>query len=110
MKKIIFAVIYFGLSSTLAFSQKANNNDIKAKVEHLKSLLDLTDDQAKKLEQAETDYQNQLKKLSKNTNEKTLTQLKEKRSKKIQAILTREQFIKLDAVENGRIKQVPIQL
>jgi len=110
MKKTIFAVIFFGLSSTLAFSQKTNNNEINAKVEHLKSLLNLTDDQAKKLKQAETDYQNQLKKLNKNTNEKALTQLKDKRSKKIQAGLTREQFLKFDAVENGRIKQVPIHL
>ncbi|MBK7099124.1 MAG: hypothetical protein IPH58_13205 [Sphingobacteriales bacterium] len=78
MKKVFFAVIFFGLSSTFAFSQKANNNEIKSKVEHVKSLINLTDDQAKKLVQIEADFQNRSNKFSQNTNKEALAKLREK--------------------------------
>ncbi|TXI35343.1 MAG: hypothetical protein E6Q58_00365 [Niabella sp.] len=100
-------LLFFSCASQNAIALKESQK----KVNELKTLLALSDQQVEKLTSIETNYLKDFQKLeySLQYNSK-LKALKDKRIASIKELLARDQFIKFDLLENNRIKQVPIQV
>ncbi|MGC4232050.1 MAG: hypothetical protein QM594_03480 [Niabella sp.] len=110
MKSIYFLLIAGVLFVSCASSQ--TNTEAKTKINEWRSLLKLSPEQVTKLETVESDYLAKMQKLKtadKKYNDQ-LSRLKQKRDISLQRILSREQYIKFQALEDNRIKRVPIRL
>lgn len=112
MKAIYFLLIAGILFISCASSQNNTVPEAKSKINEWRSLLKLSTEQVTKLETVESDYLAKTQKLNtadKKYNEQ-LSRLKQKRDISLQKILSREQYIKFQALEDNRIKRVPIRL
>ncbi|MGE9312357.1 hypothetical protein ACLOAU_11950 [Niabella sp. CJ426] len=109
-------VSYFFIAATLlclSCTSSRNNTspDAKRKIEELRALIHLSPDQAQKLTSIEASYIDKSKQLRQQGNDKEsdLTRLKQKRTSFYKKILSREQFIKFQAIDNELIKQAPVR-
>ena len=112
MKAIYFLLIAGVLFVSCASSQTYTVPEARTKINEWRSLLKLSPDQVTKLETAESDYLAKMQKLKtadKKYNEQ-LCKLKQKRDISLQRILSREQYIKFQILEDNRIKRALIQL
>ena len=99
------------LYTSCATSQNATIiAEAEKKVSNIKPMIGLSDTQAEKMIAIETEYLKETKKLTYSSayNNK-LKELKEKRSNQIKEVLSRDQYIKFDMIDNNRIKKVPIR-
>ena len=115
MKKFLILFVF----PILLLSVACNGNktmlsqeDLKAqaqkKVDEMQDLIHFDDAQAAQLIELEYRYVRKVQKAQHCffcNSEKRIEKLKGKKSLQLQRILTREQYIKYDAVENGRIKK-----
>jgi predicted RND superfamily exporter protein len=103
----IAALVFFSCTS----SQNTSSPDAKRKIEELRTLIHLSPDQAQKLASIEAGYLNKSSQLSqqRNNKESQLTRLKQKRTSSYKKILSHEQFIKFQAIDNDLIKQAPVR-
>ena len=118
MKKTGFILIAFIALATVALAQHPTNiinNVLKKsaddKVERMQQLIGFDDAQANQLKTLEYTFLLDVRKAEKCcfcNKKKRVEKLKTKRATDLQKILTREQFIKYDAVENERIKKHPL--
>ncbi len=108
-------VSYFFVAVLLLFSCASSQNtpspDAKRKIEELRTLIHLSPDQARKLTLIEAGYLNKSRQLSQrgNNKESDLTKLKQKRTSSYKKILSHEQFLKFQAIDNDLIKQAPVR-
>lgn len=112
MKKWILISACIILYASCASSQSSViTKEAEEKVEKMKPLINLTNEQAEKMLVIEKDFIKSSKALKHSSiyNSQSAA-LKEKRIEKIKEILNRDQFIKLDIIENNRIKNVPIRV
>ena len=111
MKKLLFISLCIIFYTSCASSQSALiNREAQQKVDKVKTLINLTDEQVKKMVGIEKEYIARKKKLTYSaTYNSRLKALQDQRISAMKQILTRDQFIKLDLIENNRIKNVPIR-
>lgn len=111
MKKLFFMALCVILYTSCASSQNsAITQEAQKKVDNMKTIINLTEEQAKKMVGIETSFLKDSKKLSySSTYTSKLKALQEKRISEIKQVLTREQYVKFDLIENNRIKKVPIR-
>ncbi|MGJ7030343.1 hypothetical protein [Niabella hirudinis] len=99
----VLAVLHF----SCAHGQKAVLPEARQKVAVLKPLLGLSYEQVKKMEDAESSYLKLCKTAA--GDEAKRQRANALRSSSLQRILSREQFVKFQAIENKRIKPVPLR-
>lgn len=111
MKKAMLFLISVIFIMSCVTSQPIISDAARKKVDNIKSLISLTEDQTNKLLVVESAYLDKMKNLEATSN-KTSEQNKayEIRIKRIKKILTKEQYRKFDAIESNRIKKVPIHV
>lgn len=111
MKKLLFISISIILYTSCASSQNAViTKEAQQKVDKMKPILAMTDTQVEKMVAIEADYIKASKNLTYNsTYNSKLNTLKENRITRIKEILSRDQYIKFDIIENDRIKRVPVR-
>ena len=111
MKKILFFSLCIFLYASCATSQNAKvKAEAQKKVDNLKSLIELTETQSQKMVEAEAAFLRDSGKLTYSPKYNTaLAELQKKRIGQMKEILTREQFVKFDLIDNNRIKKVPIR-
>jgi hypothetical protein len=111
MKKLFFIFICLVWFTSCAPSQNtAIATEAQQKVDAIKSILELTDAQAKKMTMIETDFLNASKKITDSSfDDSKINALRKKRITKIKKILSQDQFIKFDIIENNRIKNLPVR-
>lgn len=119
MKRILLLSAAFFFCFAMGKSEKSTvvydilSNHVIRKVEKMQELIKFTDAQATQLKDLELDY---LLKVQKAENcrccnaGKKVEKLSIKRDKNLQNILTRDQFIKYDAIERDKIKEYPLRL
>lgn len=109
MKKLILFAACVVLYTSCATSQNtAIESEAEKKIATWKPLLELTDQQAKKLAAVETAYLKATKKLTYSPSyQSQLKTLQETRTRQQKEILSREQYLKLDLLESGRLKKLP---
>lgn len=81
------------------------------KVDYMQSLIKFTDVQAGQLKELELNYLLGVQKVENckwGNQQKKVDKLKVKKDKQLQEILTREQYLKYDAVERNVIKKYPL--
>lgn len=83
---------------------------VENKVENLQKLIGFDDNQAAQLKEIELDFLLDVNSAENNfwcRTKKRVKKLKRKRDEDIQEMLTREQYIKYDAIDNDRIMESP---
>lgn len=111
MKKLLLISLCIIFYTSCASSQSAViNREAQQKVDKVKTLISLTDDQEKKMVGIEQEFIAGTKKLNYSpAYNSRLGVLKDKRDAQLKNILTRDQYIKLGIVENDKIKNVPVR-
>lgn len=118
MKKNTLMLLALGVLFTLGVacsSTKVPNKDeltktVNKKIDSMQNLIGFSNQQATKLKKIELEYLKQVKNIKKNTKidaesiNKKILKLKDEHMDKIKNILSREQYLKYDAIENDRIK------
>lgn len=111
MKKVLYFLSICLVVSSCATSQSAMSKQAQKKVNDLKPVLNLTESQAKAMQQVETEYLLQESKIRNSVNyNKLLKSYKEKRDVEVKKILDYDQYLKYDAIEGKRIKNVPLRV
>ena len=115
MKKIVTILIFPAMllivacnSGKSAVSQRDLKTEAQAKVQTMKQLIHFDDVQATQLMDLEFRHAQAIQNAKKAgfcNSKKRIAKLQSKKSQEIQKILTREQFIKYDAIDNKRIKK-----
>ena len=113
--KQIFLTIVLALVCNAAFSAEKSTiikdiltEHVSQKVEKMQQLINFSDAQREQLQELELIFLLDVQKAENCTccnSQKKVEKLKVKREQNLQKILTREQFIKYDAIENNRIKK-----
>lgn len=88
-------------------------NSVEVKVSSMQQLIGFDDMQAQKLRKMELVFLLDVNKAEHCflcNKQKRIEKLKQKRDAELQNILERDQYIKYDAIENERIKKVPLWL
>lgn len=107
--------VYFFIIATLLFisctsSQNLVSREAAQKVNAIKNSIPLTNKQAKKLTAIETEFLSKKRELeSHDLSSLSIKELQEKRINKIKALLSRDQYIKFDMIENKRLKPSPVR-
>lgn len=118
MKKKTLMLLALGILFILGVacsSTKVPNKDeltktVNKKIDSMQNLIGFSNQQATKLKKIELEYLKQVKNIKKNTKidaesiNKKILKLKDEHMDKIKNILSREQYLKYDAIENDRIK------
>lgn len=120
MKRIIFISIALLAITTSIYSQESSDvileafrAGVEAKVSESQQLIGFSDEQASKVKEIQLEF---LKEVRKAENcllcnkKKRMRKLVLNRDAELQKVLSREQYIKYDAIENGRIKKSPLWL
>lgn len=120
MKKIIFLAIIFSsvcigmqAQSQLSFIDKVLKKTAEDKVFQMQELIGFDDTKAKQLTELEFKF---LLEVNKAENcflcnkKKRIDKLMQNRDADLQKILSRDEYIKYDAVENERIKNIPVHI
>jgi len=113
--KQIFLTIVLALVCNAAFSAEKSTiikdiltEHVSQKVEKMQHLIHFNNVQREQLQELELNFLLNIQKAENCTccnSQKKVEKLKTKREQNLQKILTREQFIKYDAIENSRIKK-----
>ena len=113
--KQIFLTIVLALVCNTAFSAEKSTiikdiltEHVSQNVEKMQHLINFSDAQREQLQELELIFLLDVQKAENCTccnSQKKVEKLKVKREQNLQKILTREQFIKYDAIENNRIKK-----
>lgn len=111
MKRAYFFIITVFSLFSCASSQNSVTYEAKRKIDELRYLIKLSPEQTKKLTIVETNYLKRSNDLteSEKIQKSSLTKLNEKRTSSYKKILSREQFIKFQAIDKKLIKQVPVR-
>lgn len=119
MKKITLLLTAFVAFVAVASAQKSGiiaevlRQSAENKVVQMQELIKFDDTQAEKLKRLEFNFLLDVQKAENCclcNKKKRVEKLQKKRDAELQQILTREQYIKYDAVEGERIKDIPVQL
>lgn len=119
MKKTALILTAFFAFITVASAQKSGiisevlRQSAENKVTQMQELIKFDDAQAEKLKNLEFNFLLDVQKAENCclcNKKKRIEKLQKKRDADLQQILTREQYIKYDAVENERIQDIPVQL
>lgn len=119
MKKTALILTVFFAFITVASAQKSGiisevlRQSAENKVTQMQELIKFDDAQAEKLKNLELNFLLDVQKAENRcvcNKKKRIEKLQKKRDVDLQQILTREQYIKYDAVENERIQDIPVQL
>ena len=115
MKRIQLTIITFLLCSFCVFSAPKETivkdiltEYVTLKMEEMQAVIKFDDEQRAQLQEIELKFLLDVQKAEVCAcfnSQKKVRKLKEKRVQSLQKILTREQFIKYDAIENDRIKE-----
>ena len=117
MKKLGLLLTAFAVFVTLASAQKTGiiadvlKKSAEDKVTKMQELIGFNDDKAKKLNELEFNFLLDVQKAENCclcNKKKRIEKLQQKRDQGLQQILTRDEYIKYDAVENERIKKHPL--
>lgn len=118
MKKLlilfVFPVLFFVVScngSKTLLSKQDLKKQAQTKVSEMQQLIHFDDAQAEQLVKLEFRHALELQKAHNCylcNSEKRIEKLEAEKAEELQRILTREQYIKYDAVENKRIKKYPL--
>ncbi len=110
--KVSYFLIALSLLWSCASSQKNQYwKEAQKKVLKLKPLIELTDDQASKMTEIESTFLKNSKSLEYSPSyHAQLAKISKIRNNKIRGLLQRDQYIKLDIIENNRIKPTPIRV
>jgi hypothetical protein len=113
--KQIFLTIVLALVYNTAFSAEKSTiikdiltEHVTQKVSQMQHLINFNDAQSEQLKELELNFLLDVQKAENCSccnSQKKVEKLKAKREQNLQKILTREQFIKYDAIENSRIKK-----
>jgi hypothetical protein len=117
MKKSLLIIIFSGVITMLSAQQPSIieavlENSAKEKVCTMQELIGFDDEKVEQLRVIETEYLLEVNKAEHCflcNRRKRIEKLKEKRDTELQAVLDRDQYIKYDAIENDRIKMVPLR-
>lgn len=117
-KKILLFAALFGFILTISAQESiikgVFEDFVEDKVSSMQKIIDINDDQAKQLKEIELNFYlevNSAENCFWCKTKKRVKKLKKKRTEKLQEILTREQYIKYEAVGDERImKEPPLQL
>lgn len=86
-------------------------NEAQKKVSKLKPLIELTDEQAAKMVDIEAEFLKASKALKYSTSYNTqLKTISEKRVGKVKEVLSHQQFLKFDLIDNNRLIVPPIRV
>ncbi len=119
MKKLGLIITAFVAFVTIASAQKTGiiaevfRQSVDDKITYMQELIKLDDEQVIKLNELELNFLFNIQKAENCflcNKKRRIQKLKENRDAELQKILTREQYIKYDAVENDRIKNIPVHL
>ena len=119
MKKTALILTVFFAFITVASAQKSGiisevlRQSAENNVTRMQELIKFDDAQAEKLKNLELNFLLDVQKAENCclcNKKKRIEKLQKKRDADLQQILTREQYIKYDAVENERIQDIPVQL
>ena len=86
---------------------------VEDKITSMQEVIDITDDQAEQLKEVELRYLldvNSAENCWLRSTKKRVRKLDEKKQEKLKEILSLDQFIKYDALENKKIKKHPIYM
>ena len=118
MKKILFATIFLFCCLYMLSAQKPAlikdilEEHVALKVDKMQQLIKFGEEQRAQLQKLELNFLLDVQKAETcaccNV-QKKVEKLKIKREQDLQKILTRDQFIKYDAIENNRIKKGPLR-
>lgn len=118
MKKTAFVIAALIAFSVTAWAQQQSGiingilkKNAEDKVAKMKELIGFDDDKAKQLSELEFQFLLDVQKVENCclcNKKKRIEKLKQKRDTELQKVLTREQYIKYDAIENDRIKKHPL--
>lgn len=102
---IASALLLFSCAS----SQTATSAEVKRKIDDLRTLLQLSPEQAQKLSAIESSYAGKSAKLDSGQKnyEEDLTRLNNKRTDAYKKVLSREQFIKFVTIDKNLMQQQP---
>lgn len=98
----------FGTACSTTKVPNENKNELAKTINSMQKLIGFNDKQASELKKVEFEYLKQVESIKKNTksevlNEK-LIELKEEYETKIKNILTREQYLKYNAIKKNQLK------
>ncbi len=117
MKKSLLFVVFSGMITMLSAQQPSIieavlENSAKEKVSILQEHIGFDDEKAEQLRMIETEFLLDVNKAEHCflcSKRKRIEKLKEKRVTQLQGVLDRDQYIKYDAIDNDRIKLVPVR-
>lgn len=113
MKTFYFLLVGVCMFISCASSQNSSGaySEISSKVSEWRRLLKLSAEQVKQIGNVEMNFQSRVSHLqsSHKNYDKELVRLQQKRNNKLKTILSREQYIKLQAIESDYIKKVPVR-
>ena len=107
---MVFSVAYSGEKTTII--RDILTEYAAQKVDNRQELIQFSDQQAKELKQPELNYLLEVKKAENCRCCNTANKIKksaEKRDSELQKILTREQYLKYEALDKNRIKKHPLR-
>lgn len=119
MKKLTLLLVVFVAFATVASAQKSGiiadvlRQSAENKVAQMQELIKFDDSKAEQLISLEFNFLLDIQKAENCclcNKKKRIEKLQKKRDSDLQQILTRDEYIKYDAVENERIKNIPVQL
>ncbi len=110
---VVFATLLVACASGIYKKNalKEMSQQVEEKITQMQDLIKFSDEQAFKLKKVELDYLKGIEeiKICENCNKEELLQrLQNKREIQLQNILERHQYIKYNAIENDRIKQIDL--
>ncbi len=116
-KKILLFAALFGFMLTISAQEsiikEVFEDFVEDKVSSMQKIIDINDEQAKQLKEIELNFL-----LDVNSAEncwwckkkKRIKKLEKKKEKQLKEVLSLDQFIKYDAIENEKIKRHPVWL
>lgn len=115
MKKVnvlIIALVFLtacGITDSSGIGKRKIAKEAESKVEKMQELIEFSNEQIFKLKKMEVAYLNEITKVNHCDDcnkELMIKEIDEKRDIQLQNILTREQYIKYDAIDKERIKYI----
>lgn len=97
MKRLKISALLIVLGTSLALAQGPRGDRMKHSIEHLDSIVDLTDDQKVQLNTLQEAMKVEMKEARSNKDREAMKQLRDKHKADVEAILTDEQLTKLKA-------------
>ena len=112
MKIVYTFIIPAFLFFSCAASQNIYTSEAKQHIEQFRHLIRASPEQTRQLIKAEAEFLNRSNRLLPHADDyrAKLDSLRQKRKQSFQKILSRDQYIKLDMIENNRLKSAPVRV